>query len=527
MRNGFLGVMLAAAVAFAEGAPPSRDGGAGARVSVSWGEVISESVTTPTLQVVVNPVLRRGSAIREAVLGELRSVSAEAVRFVPWFPYPKLAVAELMSPDQSHTFWDFSLIDPLVIDFMKAQQGRSVVMNFSTIPAWMFVTPTPKSYPSDPDETAWTYGGAFEPDPLRDPSLKELADYYGRLVSWYTRGFFVDELGQRHESGYNFHFDYWEVLNEVDVEHASRPSDSNLFSLDTARHYTERYDAIVAAVRQVTPATKFVGGAIAYTSKMSPFFAYFLDPMNHAPGIPLDVVSFHFYAKPSPGLSPREYCDAVFAQADGFLDCVGYLETIRRQLAPETKTAANELGIILAGDTKQYGAQKGADVSYAIPAEYWNLAGALYAYLFARLSILGVNYAAESQLVGYPTQYPSVSMVDWNTGKGNARLEVLKLLIRNFGPKTKLVKTDVKMPGEYNPPDALLALGFVSDTGVHKVLLVNKKSKTLDIVLEMNTATVDHIDVETGAKIATDVLARTDQITLQGFAVAVVTLTGH
>ena len=29
---------------------------------------------------------------------------------------------------------------------------------------------------------------------LRDPSFKEVADYYARLLAWYTQGGFTDEL---------------------------------------------------------------------------------------------------------------------------------------------------------------------------------------------------------------------------------------------------------------------------------------------------------------------------------------------
>ena len=40
----------------------------------------------------------------------------------------------------------------------------------------------------------------------------------------------------------------------------------------------------------------------------------------------------------------------------------------------------------------------------------------------------------ESQLVGYPSQFPSVSMIDWKNGKPNARYWVLSLLKDNFHP---------------------------------------------------------------------------------------------
>ena len=63
-----------------------------------------------------------------------------------------------------------------------------------------------------------------------------------------------------------------------------------------------------------------------------------------------------------------------------------------------------------------------------IPHAYWNAAGALYGYLFIEESKLGVDVIGESQLVGYPSQFPSVSMMNYNTGKPNARYWVVKLL---------------------------------------------------------------------------------------------------
>ena len=59
-----------------------------------------------------------------------------------------------------------------------------------------------------------------------------------------------------------------------------------------------------------------------------------------------------------------------------------------------------------------------------------NAAGALYAYVFASLAPLGVEVLGQSQLAGSPKipewgiplpQFPSVSLLDWRTGLGNAR----------------------------------------------------------------------------------------------------------
>ena len=47
----------------------------GAPVKVDWDKVVRESKTTATLQVVVNPPLRRGSAIHDRTFEELRKLA--------------------------------------------------------------------------------------------------------------------------------------------------------------------------------------------------------------------------------------------------------------------------------------------------------------------------------------------------------------------------------------------------------------------------------------------------------------------
>jgi hypothetical protein len=125
-------------------------------------------------------------------------------------------VAELEPPTAISTSWDFSRIDPITLDFLNATQGHDTVMNFSTIPAWMFITAKPVTFPDDPNQAFWHYTQGKQ---LRDPSGKELGDYYARLVSWYTKRGFTDELGRFHSSGYHYKFPIWEVLNEPDSEH--------------------------------------------------------------------------------------------------------------------------------------------------------------------------------------------------------------------------------------------------------------------------------------------------------------------
>src|ERR1019366_7234784 len=163
-----------------------------APVTVQWDKVVRESKTTATLQVVVNPPLRPGSKIHDRTYEELRKLGADYVRYVPWLPYPKLAVAELEPPKNGKTSWDFSLIDPMTIDFLEATKGHPVILNFSTIPQWMYKTDKPVAYPADPNQVTWDYEKGSE---LLDPSCKQVGDYYARLLAWYTQGGFTDELG--------------------------------------------------------------------------------------------------------------------------------------------------------------------------------------------------------------------------------------------------------------------------------------------------------------------------------------------
>lgn len=473
------------------------------KVIVDWDKVVSVSKTMPTLQVVVNPPLRRGTAVHDNAFQALHELGADYVRYVPWLPYPRLGVAELEPPQNGKTSWDFSLIDPMTIDFLNATRGHPVILNFSTIPQWMYKTDAPVPYPADPNQVAWDYEKGSE---LRDPSGKEVADYYARLLSWYTRGGFTDELGQRHESGYHYSIPYWEVLNEVDFEHHMPPET-----------YTRIYDAVVEAMKRVQPDTRFVGMALAAPGKAPDFFEYFLNHQNHKPGVPLDFISFHFYATPTAGESADAQQYSFFAQADGFLDVVRYIESIRRRLSPQTRTTVDEIGAISADDSAQ---GEPGHVTKPIPNSYWNLASAMYAYIFGELSTLGVDVAGESQLVGYPTQFPSVSMVDWENGKPNARFWVLRLLHDNFEPGDKLVQ--VKGGDDSGNPYIFAA---ITPQGGRRVLLVNKRDRSLEIVLPGAAGgREEFVDQMTAFQPPASMQLVSDKLILSGFAVAVVTL---
>lgn len=461
-------------------------------VTIKWDDIVSVSKTTPTLQVVVNPMLKRNSPIHKGSFQALQDMGADYVRFVPWFPYPKAAVVELNEPTGTQTFWDFSNADPIVEDFMNATKGHAVVMNFSTIPVWMFKISKPVIVPDDPDQVCWDYNQGSE---LRDPSMKELSAYFVRLFSWYTKGGFTDELGKYHKSGYYYKFPYWEVLNEPDLEHKISP-----------QRYTKMYDAIVGELKKISPETKFVGISVALETDPQ-WFEYFLNPANHKRGIPLEGISYHFYGRPS---SPDQAYDgfqySFFDQANGFLDRVRYIENIRKRLAPHVFTQINEIGNIL------------SDRNYTgvIPDSYWNLSSAMYAYLYVELTKIGIDVAGESQLVGYPTQFPDVSMMNWKNANPNSRYWVLRLLKENFGPGDKLVTTNS------NSKD-ISAQAFITTKG-KKLLLINKSSKEIKLTLPAETAgaRLYTVNVSTGENSAAEQQLAGNTITIMPFAVTVV-----
>jgi hypothetical protein len=460
---------------------------------VEWDRVLLVSKTSATLQVVVNPMLRRGSPIHDQAFAALRELGADYVRYVPWLPYPRLAVAEL-----EPNVWDFSLIDPMTLDFLHATEGHSVMLNFSTIPAWLFRTDAPVRYPADPDHVVWNYTQGTE---LREGGLKKLGDYHARLVSWYTKGGFADEQGNQHTSGHHFDIPYWEVFNEVDIEHRMTPE-----------QYTERYDAVVSSIRAVAPEMKFVGLSLAFPGAQPEMFEYFLNHANHQPGIPLDMISYHFYANPTKEQTADHWQYTFFDKADGFLTTVRYIEAIRKRLSPETKTTLNELGNILPGD---WHPDTPNEPERPIPDIYWNASGAMFAYIYVETAKLGIDVVGESQLVGFPTQFPSVTMIDWETGRPNARYWVLKLILDNFRPGDKLISTRLANQD-------VVAQAFATSRG-RQLLLINKRNREAPVhlaeaVAEGSIAVVDSASGQAAARVAP---FSGKSLVLKPFAVAV------
>jgi hypothetical protein len=243
-------------------------------------------------------------------------------------------------------------------------------------------------------------------------------------------------------------------------------------------------------------------------------FEYFLNSKNHKQGIPIDLISYHFYASPANDESPEVQQYTFFDQADGFITTVRYIEEIRKRLAPSVGTDIDEIGSIAANDNEKEPAERTAQ---RLGDSYWNLSGATYAYVLGNLAELGIDMAGESQLVGYPTQFPSVTMLNWNTGAPNARFRVLQLLKDNFGPGEKIVQISSGSPYVY-------ALGFIGRDGEHRLLLVNKRDRDIDITLPEQAKAIQFVDQTTKDGPPASQQGGTANIRLHGYAVSVVSM---
>src|SRR6202022_500918 len=110
----------------------------------------------------------------------------------------------------------------------------------------------------------------------------------------------------------------------------------------------------------------------------------------------------------------------------------------------------------------------------------------------------------ETQLVGYPTQFPDVSMVDWTNGKPNSRYWVLKLVKDNFGPGDTLLGTVfTDSAANFESMESMLAAvaaqAYRTSKGERKLLLVNKRNRTVELTLpaDADRGRVDTVDTST------------------------------
>jgi hypothetical protein len=286
------------------------------------------------------------------------------------------------------------------------------------------------------------------------------------------------------------------------------------------QYYTQIYDAVVGAVQEINPDQKFIGLSLAHGVANGDYLKYFLNSANHKPGIPLDMIAYHHYSFPQ--YNDTDMWGTILKSTQQFLDGVVELEKIRLELSPHTLLNIEEFGIIV-GTGKEFHPPP-------LPKEYWNFAATQYGYAFAWLSNLGnVHALGMSQFVGYPGNFPSLPMIDWQDGQVNARYWALRMIIDHLGPsggqrKIHIVKTTSSNAGE------VYSAGFITHhTSQHpqrKLLLTNLTPSTVTVyVAGVSGGELFYVDVRTGAKgKPAHERIQGDRVSLGGYAVAVVVL---
>ncbi|CAF4426025.1 unnamed protein product [Rotaria sp. Silwood2] len=484
--------------------------------------------TTPSIQVIANPLLsQQFSPIHKQVFSNLAQLNVNYARYAAWFAYPRLTVAELDPPsgiyqcgnvEQNFSIKlscregggvisqvDFASYGTATGACGQMQQGKCHASSSSDVVQQVCIGQEECIIPATL-EVDWFYD---EGSLLIDQTIKDLGDYYGRLFAWYMDGGFIDEYGRDHVSNHFYDWDYTEIFNEVESEHTMNPES-----------YTRAYDAVIQGIRRHTNNTqmKYVGLSLGGHNEFE-WYRYFLNHSNHAPNIPLDMIAYHFYAWSESRTDPLDY-EALFEQLDTFTFEVEQIEEIRKSLSPETRTTIDELGVILADDNTPGVPQ--------FPLIFWNAAGVLYAYSWAKLSQQGIDVVGQSQLVGYPKlsnlqlqpQYPSVSMVNWTTGAGTAKYWISKLLIDTAEiDSDQAVRTQTSdLNGKY-----VFSQGFICRNGQRWVLIINKRFANVDVFLPGATGgKLEVVNEASGFGPAIITELPLSRITLTPFAVAVV-----
>lgn len=128
-----------------------------------------------------------------------------------------------------------------------ASGNASVMVDIETSPDWMWLganastnhtcaDATSTSLPVGPKNRCPFYG---DPTTPIDGSWSQIADYFAKVASRYTRGGFEDEHGTWRGGGKTYKIDRWEILNEVNHprEHDFNASDYIAFYDEQVRTF--------------------------------------------------------------------------------------------------------------------------------------------------------------------------------------------------------------------------------------------------------------------------------------------------
>jgi len=183
---------------------------------------------------------------------------------------------------------------------------------------------------------------------------------------------------------------------------------------------------------------------------------------------------------------------------------------IRDKIAPKVKIDLDELGVILPGDNDQF--------PKSIPTPYWSAAGGMYAYIVGKLSLLGVDILGQSQLVGYPTQYPSVALLQWTDGTPNARYWALKILLDYMHVGDIFVKTTCS-----DESIIFASAFFTKNKNKKRILLVNKHNEEVLVTIpSIVSGKIIYTDSEVGFNPPQTSFFQNSTIQLGSWSVAIV-----
>ena len=477
-------------------------------VAIDWGRVAAISRVHGTTQI---GTVGAGPLHRK-IYEELAAFDAQYPRWQIWgggAKDPTLGSAEPLPPANGASHWDFGTIDDSLTQFVRAVEGHDYIVNLPVIPEWM--------YAPDPAIASDTRGPIARVFTRRRliVSPRRVADYYARIVSWLEKGGFTDESGKWHASGLHLEIPYWEVLNETDM------SDMPV------TEYTALYDATVAAVRQVDPKMKFVGLVMGVPEDHPADVIYFLDPRHHAPGIPLDAITLHFYGRYGPRDPRAAQVASTFAQAKAFIGDIGYVSAIRDRFSPPTQVMVDELGTIVGTEAPQVPWPR--QLSGQIPF-HLRLSAAMYAYIYGSFARMGVESIGQTGMNagvaggGNVGAYVALTMLTPGAAAPNVRYKVARLLMSEFPAGSKVVNSYTGI-GYWGNPPPIYVQAFISPDGKRRVLLVNEQDAPSSVVIPGGKgARIRFVGDDSGSAPYAERVADSETITLPGLDVAVLTI---
>ena len=120
-------------------------------LKIDWSKTAFESKSTPTLQVVVNPMLLRGSKMYCGSFAALKNVGGGVCPLCTLAALSKAGRCWIRTTHERRDLVRVKIHRSGAGRFRESDGGHSVVMNFSTMPAWLWKTDKPVYYPEDPN----------------------------------------------------------------------------------------------------------------------------------------------------------------------------------------------------------------------------------------------------------------------------------------------------------------------------------------------------------------------------------------